>query len=524
MSTSSNAKHKHFFFAVSSGVVVSIVRVLTSIVIIPFMLAHLDKNTFSLYVFFIGIVDLFLLLDVVSGGVIRLSAELRARKNEQEARQLLSAGHLIVLVLSVTALTLGWWISPSLLGFINLPLALAPLALLAVKTTLLENVMQFYLSFHQSSLRFQHRNYWSNIADIIFSLGNCAAVFLLIGQGFGLETVFLVRVALGIVRFCVILINSYRVEPVAFGLRPGIRKETFKQLWFYMTYNALTNGSSLLSSRLDNFLIANLSRLNLVGLNDILGRFLGPIFIISGKIMENISPIFFRLNAEEKHDRVRLLFLRISAYMSFMTVTFLLAVLIFTPLLLHRFTSGKFEVTFIVWLALIFKALCLWTIILAIPATQYLYARNLHRFVVVSNLVTSVATFSLSLLLTPRINIAGVALAALIPAAVNAHFFTLPKVRSGLGVSGAEYRNQVFMSLLPTLALQAILLFLLKMLCYWAPYPLLIGAFGCLAVFVLSALLWFKQTATPYEIAIFNDLLGKYQRQPKLSSLTEIVD
>jgi peptidoglycan biosynthesis protein MviN/MurJ (putative lipid II flippase) len=198
--------------------------------------------------------------------------------------------------------------------------------------------------------------------------------------------------------------------------------------------------------------------------------------------------------------------------------------LIFMPLLLQKFTSGKFEATGIVWLALIFKALCLWAVIIVIPATQYLYARNRHRLVVISNVATSAATFLLSLLLTPRLNIAGVALAALIPATIKAHCFMLPRVREGLDISMREYGGQVLTSLLPALTLHIVLLFMLKSLCDHAPFPLLVGGLGGLAVSVLSALLWFQQTATPYERTIFRDLLGKIRRKPALTPITEMGD
>src|SRR5262249_36051513 len=89
----------------------------------------------------------------------------------------------------------------------------------------------------------------------------------------------------------------------------------------------------------------------------------------------------------------------------------------------------------------------------------------------------------------------------------------LPRVCRELGIPLGEYSRHVTLSILPSLVLYVALLLGLKPLCESLPFPLLMVMASCVIAFTGSAVLWFRQTATPYEQTVLNDLLGKYFRR-----------
>ncbi len=497
---------KQLASGVLTGITSTVVRIIVTLATLPLLVGHLASEVFGLYLLVVGVVDIIQLLDFVSGGIIRILVDYQAQSQDEDYQRMLRFGNTFFLVLSIVVLLLGWLCIPAIVSAIKLSEAVRPLATFALAIILVEGALGLYGAYHRAILRLYHRNYWVNIGDIAFNLGVCAATVFFLAQGVGIGAILLARLVLGTLRFILWLHQSSQAHSATLGLSFSWPQGMLRRLGDYSFFGMINNSSSLLSARIDATVIATMLRVSLVGTYELVLRLLSPCNQIAWKIMDNFYPYMMQLYARKEEDRLQRLFLRVSSFLQFLTISMLTAFWMFSPQLFAYFSAGKIDAASIQDLLWVNMAI-VWNGILMIPASQVLFATDKYRYHTMVNLVAAVANFALSLWMAPKLGIVGVALGTLIPQTVQVHGFLIRKAIKTLNLNRTHYFQTVMLKTLPALLLNAALLILFSAQLHYVPNALVGVILASIVAFAASFAVWVMQNASDKQKQQFREKL-----------------
>lgn len=104
----------------------------------------------------------------------------------------------------------------------------------------------------------------------------------------------------------------------------------------------------------------------------------------------------------------------------------------FYPQIFHFLSGGTLPVAPTIALACLL-GLVSWSIVMQLPASNYLFASGMHRFQTVSSLTTALLNATTCLLLVKPLGLLGVALGIAVPHVLQHQLVTIPMARRRLG-------------------------------------------------------------------------------------------
>lgn len=447
--------HRRYLFGMASGAGSVVIKAATNLLIIPLMIHQLGVDAFGLYVLLIGMMEIALMLDlgVAPALATLLSGEAldhhEQPRPEQQNAAYIQAGHLIFIILAFGFLMAGLLITPAFAGWFHIPAGLSDRVPLLLGIVIVEGAVNIYCSFYRAVLLSHCLHQWTNIGNTGYYLLVNLGSLLLLALGYDLTGIFLLRLFASGLLLGLLARQSFRTESLL-G-RPGKRFQWrhLRKILALSGHGMLLNLSVIVSHKIDIFVIAWFLPVSAVGVYEIVFRFLGIATQVCVKLCEGSYPVFSHLARTEQREPAGSLFLRMSGFLGFSAGLMLLLVVAFYPELFALFSAGRISIGAtwpLVWLVLP----VVWSGVLQMPATAYLFTSGHHRYLTVSSVLTALANLVLSVILIHWLGLAGVALGTLIPQVIQHQAGLIRSTCRHLGIGFAKYMSGVYVkNLLP---------------------------------------------------------------------------
>ncbi len=508
-----------FIFGVLSGAGSVIVKTALNIILIPVILHMLGADLYGLYVLLFGVLELVILMDLgFTSAIVKLLGGYRSVDDDENALDLLKTSHWLYIGITIITLGIGVLLIPFFPQFFSLPSDVTPIAQVSVAIVLVEGLLTLYTNYYKATLFAHSLHQWVNLGDTVYSVAGNILGFVLLFQGFGLEGLMVARLVAAGIRTGMLIGQAKNVEPQVFNLFGKVRFKSFKSMAHLSFHAMMVDISVQISHKIDSFVIAYFLPLRYVGIYEIVFRFLSVTIQIGLKVCEGVLPLFTRMSSMERKDDARELFLRMSCFSNFVSVTLLMLIVSFYPHLFHLLSDDKIpiEQTYpVLWVAVPI----MWTGALQMPAGPYLFAHGHQKFLTISSLVAAFANLILSLLLVKPYGLVGVALGTLIPQIIQHQASLIREVCKELAIGFKQYVYEVHIKVLPA----AIIAFAWVMLLRWllidiTPFQLLNIVFIGFTTTLLASFVWFVTTATPRERELVNTKIlprikGKFSKK-----------
>jgi len=491
---------KRFLTGIVTGVGSVGIKTALNILLIPVFMKTLGLTYYSLYVLLLGILDFSQILDMgLASALVKTLATEQA-----QASALLKMSHIFYVTVSLTALVAGWLAIPFLLKLFHISPQLSGVTHLALIILFLEGALTLYTCYFRAVLWAHCLHQWTNLSETLFNTTSILVGLLLLLTGHGLIAMLATRLVAAVLRSMVLISQALKVEPAVLFPKALFHLKTFQDL-MGLTWNALLIKLSIqISHKIDTFVIAAFLPLPMVGVYEIIFRFLSLVSQLADKIAEVILPLYGHLLATEKSGKVQRFFIRISSFLNVFACLLLLNIVWFFPKLLVIFTDGK--ITF----AQTATVLCIavpfiWSGVMQYPAAFFLFSSGKERFLAISSIVTAFANLFLSLVLVQSLGIAGVALGTLIPQFFQHQFSLVKQALQDLNLSLGKYLLQVHgQGILPLIVAVGVLICLLPLNHLPIPPFLIILLAGLLSIGAGGTVWLFFNTTRHERQAVFS--------------------
>lgn len=495
-----------------SGAGSVVIKTGLNIVVIPCLIAQLGLDAFGLYILLVAILEVSTLLDL--GGTGALVALLGTEGEDSPARRAyLKVGHSWFGILAVLFTVVGLLFLPGFSQQFHVTLALQPIARICFLICLMEAAITLYSCYSRSILLAHCSHQWTNVADTLYYLVANVGALILLFMGYGLPGVLAVRLLGALLRLCIMMVQTIRLEAYAFNPQVPFEWSVFKKVSGLSGHAMMINFSVIISHKIDDIIIASFLPISAVGIYEIVFRFLGITIQVCMKLHEGIYPMFCKMAAARQVKEARQLFLRMSSFLNLVAAGLLMLIACYYQELFGIFSAGKIPVKDTLPVLAI-AVPCILSGVLQMPANAWLFTWGHQRFLTVSSIIAAVANLICSLLLVHYMGIVGVALGTMIPQIIQHQGSLIRKTCHELQIGFLQYLRSVhgaiaiplLVSFLwvqvwkPVVALSAI-----KLL----PICLISGSAG-----LIGAGLWFALTASPGESQIFRQILSNKLLHP----------
>jgi O-antigen/teichoic acid export membrane protein len=431
----------------------------TWFVLTPFVLHRLGAQGYALWVLTGAITSYGFLLDFGLGGaVVKYVAQHSARREFDEARQVIASAVWVYAAVAVAVIGLGAALAPMAPAMFGVAADQRTTAVWLMFLTLVNVGVAVAFEPWSAALRGLQRYDLSNAVAIANTLVEALAIVVALSLGWGLIGMVAVLIPVNIVTGIACAVVVFRVAP---ALRIRWRDGSLRTMRRMATFGTSTFTISLASrlhTKTDEFVIAAFRMLDLVT-PYALARRLGELsHMICVQFVKVVMPIASSLDASQDSGRLRTLYI-VSSRVALGVAVPITAVLV---ILGHRLLT--------LWVGSeyahhqhLLSILAVATLITVSqwPAIEILQGIARHRVVAITSLAAGLTNVGLSALLLPTFGLAGVAAATLI-AAIGAWLgVILPYALRSLQVSyGTALREIWAPALGPGAAAAAVLLVL----------------------------------------------------------------
>jgi O-antigen/teichoic acid export membrane protein len=488
-----------FLSGIVSGVGGVALKAAFNILLIPIIISQLGAENYGFYTVLISLSEILVMLDLgLTTGVIHRLSRFIAMENQEKINETLGVGQrlygLFLLWVTLLGVPIIVWFKP----WLHLPVALGDIADVCLYIVLADAALNLFGCFFRSVLMAHSLYQWTNTADIIQGLSSNLLSCAMLLSGQGLIAVLAVRFLASLLQNGFLAYQVFQVEPNALRPQLGFSWEAFKDMFVVSVTSMISKFCSLLTNRLDGFIITANLGLTEVAVYAFVLRIFGQVPYFISKLSEGILPMFLKIETSAGVERSSFFFLRISALINFITLLLLIMLWEAYPTIHHFLAKGEISYQASIPLALLMVPL-LWTSGLVAPAYDYLFAKRHFRFQTVMSVTAAVINFSLSFFLIKTIGITGSIIGGLIPHLIEHQVFLIPRACRELNVSWLQYVNTVHFKNIPPLAAAFLLLESGRSLLAISPQqvvPLLvlIALAGSVSLAV-----WLAYTASPLE-------------------------
>lgn len=488
-----------------SGAGSVIIKIALNILLIPILIYSLGIELYGLYVLLIGLVELLLIMDLgFTSAIIKELGACQTQNRSEKAQELLKLGHYLYASLSALILVIGLILMPWFTQAFHLSATLAETTRIVLPLILLEGALGLYTCYYRSILLAHCLHQWANISDTLFNiLSNSIGLFLLLA-GYGLPALLISRLCAALLRTILLIVQALKVEPHALAPQAPFRLKTMMEIVRLSVHATMVNLSVIISHKIDNFVIAAFLSLRMVGVFEIVFRFLGIALQVTSKIAEVVLPMFSRVIAMAQQDKARYLFLRMSCLNNLVVSLLLLLIVSFYPQLFQLFSAGQIPIGPTIPILMI-AIPCVWSGALQMPAGYYLFASGRQSYLSQSSLIAALCNLALSLMLIKPFGLVGVAVGTLIPQLIQHQAGLIRESCKALRITLWEYISSVHLSVLPALVSVFLWIQVLRPLTNWG-----IASWIPLGLIALSGVLvggwvWYTWSSTPGEKAFLTE-------------------
>ncbi len=488
-----------------SGAGSVMLRTALNIVVVPLLIAHLGMSIFGLYLLLIALLEIAQLMDLgATNALVTMLGGLDGTAQDEAQthtrKKYLRVGQLFYCLLSGLILAGGFIIWPHFNNLFHIEGNLQHSASMGFLFIVLESTLLLASCYFHALLLSHCSHQWTNISDSIYNLIATAGAIVLLMLGYDFTAVMAVRLVGAVIRFGLMGLHAYRLEPLAFSLKLPFDFKALKDVITLSSHAMMLNFSVIISHKIDDIVIARFLPISAVGIYEIVFRFLGITVQVCMKLSEGTFPLFSRMAAQKQTAEAKELFLRMSSFLYIVAALIMMMIVcnyveLFQVFSAHQIPSEQ-------TLPVIAIAVpCLLSGVLQMPANALLFASGHRKYLTITSVIAALSNVTLSVILvkfTP-LGIVGVALGTLIPQVIQHQAGTVRKACSILSIPGLTYLREVHGSILLPVLVCYLWITLFRPLTALSEHPIwpigLIAASGG----VLGFALWFILTARPRE-------------------------
>ncbi|HUP27845.1 MAG TPA: oligosaccharide flippase family protein [Chloroflexia bacterium] len=478
--------------------------VATGILLTPFIVAHLGSSMYGVWALIISIQGLGGLLDFgVTTSVVKYVAEHHARDETDEINRVVSSSfflHLLIGLLTFAVLCLGAWVGLPLLNLDGRQLDIARQALVVAAAGLM---LALPLGVPGNLLTGLRRYEISNAINIAQTLISAALIILVLSSGGGpVELVTINAVGLA----AAYAAKWFFAGRALSGLRISLRFSnlaTLKRIGSYSIWLFVLDTAGKIFYNADAVLIAAFLPVSKVTDYNLGFRPASAVSYLSGPMVSVFLPAASEMEARRQTGHLQRLLLTGTRVAFALTLVAALWLLAFGRQVMEVWVGPGHE-----------EALPVLYIFLAVflvsaaqnPAGAILKGMGRVRALSISVLLEYAANIAISLLLIPRIGIAGAAVGTLVPALVNDLFVIPWLVCRALGLGYGRFIASTLAG--PVLAAVPTLLLLWPLSVWLRSASLVTISAGAIAAVILFVLFYLVVGAGKEEKALLADRLA----------------
>ncbi|SHO51460.1 oligosaccharide flippase family protein [Desulfopila aestuarii] len=427
------------------------VQVLIGFFLTPYIISHLGKNGYGIWVLVSNFIGYYGLLNMgVGSAITRYMARSIAMNDNyglnsvaNTAITMFSTTGLIAIILSIifsTPLTTFFQIDPSQSSnFQNI------IILLGIATGL-----SFPSGVFSAMITAKECYLTVNIVNIFISILRAVLTILILESGLGLSGIAYPSLIATIISLLAFSIISKKVVPEFVLMKQFIRSKTLKMLLLYGGYSTIISISDLIRLQIDSLVIGKFIGTDQVGIYAIAALIVQYFLKIIVSGMGVLKPRFAALEGSNELSELQETFLKSLSVSSFISCGAGMLLLIFGDFFINFWVGPEFEgaipVLYILTIAYIFA-------LAQTPGIALMFALNKHRYYAFVTTIEALVNVCLSIYLASTLGIIGVALGTAIPMMI-VKIFIQPFYTSRIAaISAFQYTKAIMPNIIVALLL-----------------------------------------------------------------------
>lgn len=504
-----------------TGTVGVLLKILLNLAVIPMLIKYQGQTAYGFYIFLVTFIELLLVLDLgLTTGLIQRVSSYYELQDTQRIRNTLCNGQWLYLGLSGLLIILGSFLAKGMPHFFNITGIDPTVATIVFQIVVIEAAVNLMAHFYKAILKANCMYQWPNMIEAAFSILVGLGIIVLVGMGHNLIAIMIFRLITAILCLGFCMVKACQVDRRSLQLNFRISLHEMKELWAISFHAMVQRISVYLSYNVDDLVIARFLSMGDIAIVGVIRKILSLPSQICFKILEGIFPIFARLDASQNVKESRFFFLRLTAFTNFLVLVMLLNLVIIYPEIVRILSNGQIppQSTYLIASAIGFNV---WSGIIQMPASNYLFASGMHRYQTYTSLATAVVNFILSILLVQKMGLIGVIVATLIAQCTQHHLLTILMACQRLGIHYRDYIITVYLKNAQPLAALILGLALISYLKNLFSWSLPVTLFPLGLVSLLSLMVWLQYSASKEERAFITEKLAKF-RAIKIPALQKV--
>jgi O-antigen/teichoic acid export membrane protein len=425
-----------------------LVNALLGLLILPYNVSHLGKETYGLWMLTATVTSYFTVLELGYGGaVVRFVAEYKARRDARSLNELLSTMYYVYCTMGVACYALAVVVAAVLPYIFHLDPAQTHTGRLVLLIIAVQVALYFPFSMYGGVINGFERYYVNNVVATGFNIATAAVNVLVLWLGYGLVELVAATTLMRVLPFWAYRHNAYKVFP-DLQLRWSLfRRSRLREVTGFSAYLAVIDWSARLTYATDAFYLGIFMNTAAVAVYSVAQRLADALFRMTNQLHTFLFPAVIYHAVEGRTERQRSLLVTANRFQLAIAVCLCGAVAALAGVLIPAWVGPGFESGVLAVQILAFVVvLRAWV---AMPSTV-LKGNDQHRSLSAIAAAGAVANLLLSIPLVRSWGIPGVALGTAIPVTVTCAGVIFPRACRVVGLGVAEgYRLIVWPAVWP---------------------------------------------------------------------------
>jgi len=425
-----------------------IITVVVSLFLTPYIISHLGKTGYGIWVLISSIIGYYGILDLgFTSAITRYVARYAGQKDYRALNETISTSLAMFCILGLVATGASFAAAGPLSKFFNIPTDLIEKFRQVVVLLGLAAGLGFSANLFGAIIRAHERFVVANFVAIIITLIRAGLIVLFLSHGMGLVGVAYTQIVSAIL---MIILNFALCKLFLSHLQFQIRSVRWNALRTLLVFGVTTTVmvvADIMRFNLDSFVIArwiNVQAVAIYGVAALLIRFFLQ-FIARGTQLV-FTPRFASLDGAGERKHLKKLFLKSLSVAAFLSFTVGSLIIIFGKQFIVLWVGTDFlGAVPVLWIFVVCYSIAL----AQTSGISLVYALKKHYLFATASIVEGIVNVVLSIYLAPRFGIVGVAIGTAIPMLIIKLFVQPIYVSRIIGISMIRYWGQ----LLPPLCL-----------------------------------------------------------------------
>lgn len=389
----------------------------------PFVIAHLGKSGYGIWVLVGSFIGYYGLLNLgVGSAITRYIARYSAQNDTKSLNETANTALVMFCITGFLAIVVSFLVAEPLARFFKVDAEHFAEFKRIVWILGIATGLSFPSGVFSAMVTARERYVAVNIISILVTLLRTGLTVVILLAGYGLSGIAFPTLAATVVSIIAFVLLSKKVVP-EFHIQPRLANlAVLKMLLVYGGFAVIIAVADILRLKIDSIVIGRMVGMAEVGIYGVAALLIQYMLNLVASGMGVLTPRFAALDGADNREELKHTFLRSLSVSSFIACGAGLMALLFGGSFLRLWVGREFEAAIPV---LGILAVSYMFALSQTPGIGLMYALNKHRYYAAATMAEAIANVTLSILLAPRYVIIGVAMGTAIPM-ILVKFFVQP--------------------------------------------------------------------------------------------------